>query len=305
MNKPTFYVKQEESKRDYARFLIEPLEQGYGHTLGVGLRRVLLTSLPGAAITSVRISGLKHQFDTLKGVKEDGVDLVLNLKKVRLSYQGERPVRLTLSAKGTKGKGEVKAGDIKAPANVKIVNPEHVLANLSDSKSKLDIEMEAETGVGYSPAEDRKTGNVGVIPVDADFSPVKRVNIKVEETRVGRLTNYDKLTLELWTDGTIDPQETLKKAAEILIAHFGQIVSPQIPPVRPRAFEASSPTASLSVEELGLPTRIANALVNGGYETVADLAAAGEAELSKVRNLGGKSLKIIKAALKEKGMQDL
>lgn len=300
MNQPTFNIKKEELKDSYGRFVIEPLEQGYGQTLGTSLRRVMLTSLPGAAITNVRIAGLKHQFAALKGVKEDGVDLLLNLKQVRLDYEGEKPVKLTLSAKG---KGEVRAGNIKAPANVKIVNPDLLIATLSDSKSKLEVEMEAEIGVGYSPVEDRKTRVVGVIPLDADFSPVKRVNYRVEETRVGRLTNYDKLTLEVLTDGTIQPDEALKKAAEILVGYFQQVVSPTTPRKKKSSEVVPSATSNLSVEELGLPTRVANALVKGGYETVGDLVKAGEGELSRVRNLGGKSVKTIHAALAEKGVE--
>lgn len=262
----------------------------------------MLTSLPGAAITSVKISGLKHQFGTIKGVKEDGVDLLLNLKQVRLAYEGDKPVKLTLSAKG---KGTVTAGQVKAPAQVKIANPDLEIATLANGASRLEVEMEAEAGVGYSPAEERKTGTVGLIPLDADFSPVKRVNFRIEETRVGRLTNYDKLTLEVWTDGTVKADEVLRRAAEILVGFFQQVVSPAAP--KKQAQDGAEPLprliGGLSVEELGLPTRVSNALVKAGFETVGDLVKAGEAELSKVRNLGGKSVKIVRAALKEKGVE--
>lgn len=297
---PTFHIKKETSKGGYGSFVFEPLEQGYGHTLGASLRRVLLTSLPGAAITQVKVAGLKHQFGTIKGVKEDGVDLLLNLKRVRLGYQGEKAVKATLSAKG---KGQVKAGQIKTPAQVKIANPDFILATLADTKAKLDVEMQVESGVGYSPAEDRKTSTVGVIPLDADFSPVKRVNYRVEETRVGRLTNYDKLTLEVWTDGSIEPESAVKQAAQILASYLGQVVSP-VKPEKESKKESpvSDSLGRLSVEELSLPTRISNALVKAGYETIGDLVEKRD-ELTKVRNLGGKSIKIIEGALKEKGVE--
>lgn len=300
MNQPNFQIKTEEAKSDYGRFSIEPLERGYGHTLGISLRRILLTSIPGAAVTQVRVSGLKHQFGTIKGVKEDGVDLLLNIKSIRVDYKGDKPLKLILSAKG---RGEVKASKIDTPAEVKIANPDLVIANLTDSQTKLDIEMEVGYGVGYSPAEERKTNTVGLIPIDADFSPIKRVNYKVEETRVGRLTDYDKLNLEVWTDGSVFPEDALKKAAQTLITYLQQIVSP------PRLERKSSAKdtipakmANLSVEELNLPTRIANALSKWGYETVTDLLDADIDEIVKVRNLGEKSIKIIRTALKAKGV---
>src|SRR3972149_6540162 len=174
LNEPMFELKEEKVDGNHAKLVVSPLEKGYGDTLGNALRRVLLTSLPGAAITSVKISGVKHQFSTLKGMKEDVVELVLNLKKVRFSSSGEKPIRATLSVKGP---GEVKAKDIKVPANVKIANPELVLAVLNKG-AKLDAEMEIVSGVGYSPAEERETGEIGLIPVDASFSPVNRVNYK-------------------------------------------------------------------------------------------------------------------------------
>lgn len=298
MNQQVFQIKKEEIKTDYARFLIEPLNQGYGDTLGSALRRVLLTSIPGAAVTEVKISGLKHQFGTIKGVKEDGVDLLLNIKALRVSYTGDKPVKLTLSAKGKK---EVKASQIKAPPEVKIANPDLVIATLSNSQAKLDIEMQVESGVGYVQAEERKTDTVGLLPLDSDFSPVKRVNYRVEETRVGRLTNYDRLTLEIWTDGSVDPEESMKKAAQILIGYFQQVVSPARAAKKPPRGEAlPTKLGSLSVEELSLPTRVANALVKAGYETVGDIVKADVEDIVKVRNLGTKSIKIIRTALENK-----
>lgn len=299
MTEPLFEIKEEKKGQNYSKFTISPLEQGYGDTLGNSLRRVLLTSLPGAAVTSVRITGVKHQFSTLSGVKEDVVEFLLNLKKVRFAYEGDKPAKASLSVKGP---GEIRAKDIKVDPTVKIANPEIVLAILNKG-AKLDAKMEIEEGVGYSPAEDRTTGEVGFIPLDASFSPAKRVNYKVEETRVGRLTNYDRLILEIWTDETVSAKDALKKASKILVSYFTQIVSPKKAEKKEEMKEDDlGPVGKLSVEEIGLPTRVANALLKADYETVEDLVKAKREELVKVRNLGEKSVKIIKVALGEKGL---
>ena len=301
MNEPMFEIKQEESKGDYGKFVISPLERGYGDTLGNSLRRVLLTSLPGAAVTIVRIAGIRHQFSSLKGMKEDVVEFLLNLKKVRFSYSGEKTVKVALSVKSA---GEVKAKDIKIPASVTIANPELVLATLNKG-AKLEAEMEIEAGAGYSPAEDRTGGPIGTVPLDASFSPIQRVNYKVEETRVGRFTNFDKLILEVWTDGTITPKEATVSAAKILVSYFNQIVSPKKVEKKEAKEDVDiiGPVGKLSVEEIGLPTRVANALVKAGYETVEELVKAKKEDLVKVRNVGEKSIKIITVALVEKGVK--
>jgi DNA-directed RNA polymerase subunit alpha len=296
---PIFEIKEEVKKENYSKFVFTPLEQGYGNTLGNSLRRVLLTSLPGAAITEVKISGVKHQFSTLKGMKEDIVEFLLNLKKVRFSCDSDKPSKASLSAPG----GEVKAGDIKVESNVRIVNPEFVLANLAKG-SKLEARFEIGTGGGYSPAEDRSTAEIGAIPLDASFSPITRVNYKVEETRVGRLTNYDKLTLEVWTDATISAKEAVIEASKILISYYSQIVEPKkVVKEKEEKKDMFGPMGKLSVEEIGLPTRVANALLKAGYETVENLITAKRQDLVKVRNLGEKSVKVIEAALGEKGLQ--
>lgn len=301
MSEPMFEIKEESAQKDYAKLVISPLEQGYGDTLGTALRRVLLSSLPGAAITSVRINGVKHQFSTLKGMKEDIVEFALNLKKVRLSYDGDKAVKATISVKSG---GEVRASDIKVPANVKVSNPDLLLATLNKG-SKLEAEMEIESGVGYSPSEERERGTIGLIPLDASFSPIKRVNYKVEETRVGRLTNYDKLVMEVWSDGTISPLEALKQAGKILVSYFSQVVSPKTVKKEEthEVVDTLGPVGKLSVEEIGLPTRVANALAKAGYETIEQLVAADKNDLVKVRNLGEKSLKIVAIALAEKGVE--
>jgi len=301
MAEPFFEIKEEEKGINYTRFAISPLEQGYGHTLGNSLRRVLLSSLPGAAITTVRISSVKHQFSTLKGMKEDVVELILNLKKVRISYEGDKPTKASISKTGP---GEVTAGDIETDANVKVANPELVLAVLNKG-AKLEAKLEIEAGVGYSPAEERATGEIGLIPLDASFSPVTRVNYKIEETRVGRLTNYDKLILEIWTDGTMTSKDALINASKIVSSYYNQIVSPKKVEKEEVVEEENNlgPTGKLSVEEIGLPTRVANALLKADYETVEDLMKAKRSDLVKVRNLGEKSVKIIDAALGERGLE--
>ena len=300
MNEPTFEIKEEKKEGNYAKIVVSPLEKGYGDTMGNALRRVLLTSLQGAAVTNVKIAGVKHQFSTLKGMKEDVVEFVLNLKKVRFSYSGEKTVKATISVKGP---GEVKAKDIKVPASVKVANPEFILSVLNKG-AKLEADMEISVGSGYSPSEDREERQIGLIPVDASFSPVTRVNYKVEETRVGRLTNYDKLTLEVWTDGTVSPKEAVVSASKIIVSYFSQVVTPKKVAKKEEKAEVDTLglVGKLSVEEIGLPTRVANALVKAGFETVEALVHAKKEDLVKVRNLGEKSLKIISAALSEKGV---
>ncbi len=299
MNEPIFETVEQESKENYSKFIITPLEQGYGNTLGNALRRVLLTSLPGAAITSVKISGVKHQFSTLKGLKEDIVELVLNLKKVRFSYTSDKPAKASISVKGP---GEVKASDIETDASVKIANPDLVLAYLNKGAT-LSAKLQIESGSGYSSSEDKEAGEIGEIPLDAAFSPIVRVNYKIEETRVGRFTNYDKLILEIWTDGTITAKDALLTSSKILMGYLNQLVNPKKVIVEEEKKEDDlGPIGKLSVEEINLPTRVANALVRAGYETVEDLVKAKRKDLVKVRNLGEKSVKIIEAALGEKGL---
>ena len=297
---PIFEINDELVKDDYGKFVITPLLQGYGLTLGNALRRVLLTSLPGIAVTSVKIAGVKHQFSTLEGMKEDIVEFILNLKKVRFEGSIKETTKATLDVSGA---GEVKAGDIKVSGGVKVVNPDHVLANLNKGIKLSDV-ITVDTGVGYSPAEERSTGTVGVISVDASFSPVKRVSYKIEETRVGRLTNYDKLILEIWTDGSTNPKVALSQAAKNLVSYFNQIVNPKkVEKPQEVVVNDLGAVGKLSVEEVGLPTRVANALIKSGHETVEDLVKANKADLVKVRNLGEKSLKIIAAALGQKGVE--
>lgn len=301
MEEPVFEIQTLEKKDNYAKLAITPLIAGYGHTIGNALRRVLYSSLSGAAITSVKISGTNHQFTTLKGIKEDVLDFLLNLKKVRFEYTDNKTVKIKLSIKEP---GEIKAGDLQTPSGLKVANPDLVLAHVAKG-GKLEAEMQVEVGTGYSPAEEREKESIGIIPLDANFAPIERVRFSIEETRVGRVTNYDKLVLEIWTDGTIKPKAALVEAAGILQSYFTQIVDPKEvvnDEEEDKKEDSLGSVGKLSVEEIGLPTRVSNALTKAGYETVEKLAKAKKEDLAKVRNLGEKSIKIIKVALGEKGV---
>ncbi len=281
--------------------IIEPLPQGLGMTLGNALRRVLLSSLPGAAITQAKIAGVSHEYSTIKGVKEDVVQILLNLKKIRLSIEGDKPVKLELDVKGPK---EVKASDLNLPAGVKVSNPDQVIATLADNKSKLEVELTAEKGVGYVPVDDRRGYGIGIIPLDANFTPITKVNYKVEATRVGQITNFDKLTFEISTDGTVTPAEAIKEGSKILTDYFTVLVEQKKAPKKDKEDEVVKPKIdkSATIEELELSTRITNSLKNAGVETVDDLLNAPKEELVKLKNMGAKSLSDIEEKLREKGL---
>ncbi len=297
-----FKVKTEETNDTYGRFVIEPLETGYAYTLGNAMRRVLLASLPGAAPTSVVIEGVKHQFQTLDGLREDVVEFVLNLKKLKVRLLDADKAVLHLEATGP---GEVTASNIKESANVEIINKDLHLGTLADKKSKLSAEITVEKGLGYVLADEHRTGVVGVIPLDSTFTPIVRVNYKQESTRVGRETNLDRLVLEIWTDGTIAPIDALRQSAKILSGYFLQIYEPKAE--APEMNVAVTPSVSddvlkMLIEELDLPTRLENALKNGGIETVGQLLGTPRKELLKIKNLGGKSLEVVEEKLREKGV---
>lgn len=302
MNEPNFTIKTEVEKSGYGLFVLEPLEQGYGQTLGNSLRRVLLTSLSGWAISSVKISGVAHQFSTVPGLKEDVVELLLNLKKIRLTASGNEQMTMKLSKKGP---GAVVARDFDVPAGAGIVNPDLVLGTLADKKSELVIEAIVECGYGYVTADEKKIDEVGVITLDALYSPVTRVNYRVEATRVGRMTNLDRLVMEIWTDGSISPLDALKGTAKILVSYMLQVYEPKAS--GPVESVAVTPTVSdeilkMRIEELDIPTRIVNALAHGGIETIGQLLGTPKAELMKIKNLGSKSLSIVEEKLREKGV---
>lgn len=300
---PIFKVTPSVEEKTYGKYIIEPLDLGYGHTLGNSLRRILLGSLPGAAIVSVRISGVKHQFSTLPGLKEDIVELILNLKKIKIKFSGEDEVKITLSVNGPR---DILAKDFETPPEVEIVNKDQYLGTLADKKSKLELEAVVKKGFGYTPAEEQNVEGLGVIPLDALFTPVIRVNYKIEATRVGRMTNLDKLIMEIWTDGTILPYDALKDSAKNLVSYFTQVFEPKIyeedVSLKVKEGDIDSNVLKLTIEELDLPTRIANCLKNAGKETVKDLIEAQKIDLVHIKNLGAKSLTLIEEKLKEKGL---
>jgi len=300
MLKPIFETTTEKIKGDYGEFIISPLEQGYGYTLGNALRRVLLTSLVGAAITKVKIKGVRHQFTVLTGLKEDIVELCLNIKQVRLRIKrGKGPFKIKLDAHGP---GEVKASNIQTPSEVEIINKDLILGSLADKKSRLQAEMQVERGFGYrlNKREDRK---IGLILLDATFTPVIRVAYEVKSARVGQRTDLDKLILKIWTDGTIKPKKALEEAARVIVSHFQQIYEPVFEKKKEKKKEEiSSETKRLSVEEI-MPTRIANALIKAGYKTIEDLSQMQREDILKVKNFGEKSLKILEKKLKSKGVK--
>ena len=292
-------VSQNGDKKE-GSIVVEPLPQGYGLTLGNALRRVLLSSLPGAAITQVKISGVKHEYSTIKGIKEDVVELLLNLKQVRLIIDGDKSVKLEIDAKGP---GQIKAKNIKKPTGVKIENPDQHIASLADSKTKLSMELTAENGTGFLPVESRKSLGIGTIPLDASFSPVVKVNFKVEPTRVGQVTNFDKLTIYITTDNTVSPADSVKKAAKILEDYFNLLVEQRKQPVKetqPKIIPKIDKDAL--VEELELSTRITNAMKNANIDTVTKLLETPKEDLVKLKNMGAKSISDIEAKLKEKDL---
>ncbi|MCC7518559.1 MAG: DNA-directed RNA polymerase subunit alpha [Verrucomicrobiae bacterium] len=292
----------------YAKFVAEPFEGGYGHTLGNALRRALLSSIEGAAITSIRIGHADHEFTSLPGVKEDVTEIVLNLKKVLLRMRDRTPRNYTLSVNK---EGKVTAGDIQADQNLEVVNPDHVIATL-DKKLKFEAEFEVRVGRGYATAEDnkKKEQSIGVIPIDAIFSPVRKVRYAVSNTRVGQRTDYDKLEIEIWTDGRITPDDALLHASAILRHHLDVYVNYDKEKVE---FEAAKQEIneeqarmrkllSMSVNEIELSVRAANCLNNANILTVGQLAQKSEPEMLKYRNFGKKSLNEIKDKLANLGL---
>ena len=298
-----FKVKEITLAPDYGEFAIEPLEPGYGYTIGNALRRVLYTSISGAAVTEVRISGVKHKFSTVDGLKENVIDILLNIKELNLRLaESKANASVKLSVKGPK---DITASDLELPDGVEIVNKDQYLGSLSGNKNKLDMELSVERGYEYSLAEDRKTSTLGVIPTDAIFTPIKRVNYSVEATRVGRQTNLDKLVLKIWTNGTVNPRAALDQAAQILASSFLQVYQPkESGVVESTAVSPSVPDTllNLTVDELDLPTRIYNSLRNGGIETVGQLLKTPKKDLISMRNMGGKSISVIEEKLQEKGI---
>jgi DNA-directed RNA polymerase subunit alpha len=301
-------IERDAEARNYGRFVISPLERGYGITIGNSLRRVLLSSLEGAAVTSIRISDIHHEFSDIPGVREDVIRIMLNIKQLRMRMHDVDTARLHLEVRGA---GAVTAADIIAPPEIEIVNPDLYLFTVDDSKADLDIEMTVERGRGYSPADDR-IGKlpIGELPVDAIFSPVRRVNWTVGSARVGQSTNYDSLRLEIWTDGTISPEKALSSAAKLLIEQFRHLagVSEESLALREDEFTESGRLTSemieTPIENLDLSVRVFNSLKRTGITTVGEvleLLEKGEEAMMSIRNFGEKSLEELRQKMREKG----
>jgi DNA-directed RNA polymerase subunit alpha len=297
-------IEYAELSDTYGKFIVEPLERGFGVTLGNALRRVLLSSIPGAAVTSVKIENVLHEFSTVPGVVEDVTQLILNLKELSFKLHSDKPKLLRLDVRG---KRDVTAGDLAPDAEVEILNPDLHIATLDGKAAHLVMELVVERGKGYVPAErHRKSEHViGVIPVDSVFSPIQKVNYSVEDTRVGHATDYDRLVLEVWTDGSIRPEEALQEAGRLLIDFFrllaGAAAGPEVA-VGPQV-EETNKLASMPIEELDLSVRPYNCLKRAGINTVGDLLQRTEDEVVNVKNFGRKSLDEVKEKLAALGLE--
>jgi DNA-directed RNA polymerase subunit alpha len=298
-------IECEAISRQYGHFIIGPLERGYGVTVGNSLRRVLLSSLPGAAVTSIRVDGLHHEFSPIPGVKEDTMTLLLNLKQLRMRLHGDEPVRLRL---GVKGEGIVTAGDIECPSEVEIVNPELHLLTLDSDDSSLEAEMVVQRGRGYSPSEERGELPIGELPVDAIFTPISKVGYTVDRVRIGEITDFDQLKLDIWTDGTIEPTEAISRAAQILVKHFSLVANiGEITIEEAEEVEEAIPARiyDIPIEDLDLSVRAFNCLKRAGITKVGMILEKldkGEDEILAIRNFGRKSLDELKEALREKDL---
>jgi DNA-directed RNA polymerase subunit alpha len=296
-------IHEEELNDTRSRFVVEPLEPGFGYTLGNTLRRTLLSRIPGAAVTSIQIEGVQHEFSTIDGVVEDVVDIILNIKQIVVRMDGIDEQTLYLSAKGA---GEVKAGDLKVPAGVEIVNPDHVIATLSSS-GRLEMEMTVAPGVGYRTAESNKgSGSIGLIPIDSIFSPVRKVAYSVENTQVGQMTNFDKLIVDIETNGAITPAEAVSSAGKTLrellslFADMGEGVGLELGEVQTES--SGSPDLELPIEALDLSERPRNCLRRAQIKTVGELVQRTGDDLLNITNFGQKSLEEVAAKLDELGL---
>lgn len=309
IEKPKIEIAEISEDNRYGKFICEPLERGYGTTFGNSLRRMLLSSLEGAAIISIRIDGVLHEFSTIPGVRDDVTNIVLNLKELCLKMAGNEPRIIRIDVEGEK---EVTAADIICDADIEILNPDLHIATVNED-GKLKIEMTVERGRGYVPADKNKKPDdtIGVIPIDSIFSPVKRVNYTVQDTRVGNVTDYDRLILEVWTDGSLRPEEAVSKAAGILVMHLKLFQNMDGLPEEEEEEEAtfpeeeeddSSKVLDMTIEDLDLSVRSFNCLKRANINTVADLAEKTEDDMMKVRNLGRKSLEEVKKKLEELGL---
>lgn len=294
-------VKTLELDETYGKFALEPLERGFATTLGNPLRRVLLSSIPGAAVTWVRIDGVLHEYSTLPHMKEEVMEVIQRVKTIRLRAHTDRPGRLRLE---THGPGEVFAGDIVAPADFEIVNPELHLATLDSAEGALNMEFNVERGTGYVPAQQSVGYSIGTLPVDAIFSPVRKVNFAVEHTRVGQITDYERLVLEVWTDKTISPLEAVQTAAKVLMEHSSLLIDAGKDPGRDGGPGAGIPAEiyNITVEKLELSSRTLNCLKRAGVNKVGEVLERTAEELLKIRNFGEKSLEELRARLEDNNL---
>jgi DNA-directed RNA polymerase subunit alpha len=300
-------IETDVATEEYGRFVIGPLERGFGITIGNALRRVLLSSLPGSAVTKIRISDVPHEFTTIPGVREDVLRFILQIKQLRLMMDGEETMHMSLH---TEGEGTITAGDIVAPPEIDILNPDLYLLTVDDGDASVDIDFTVEQGRGYRPASEGEMGIIGEMPVDALFGPIRRVSYDVDRARVGQITNYDRLTLEIWSDGRIEPFEALKEAARILLTHLRLIAGFTLAEAEMEGLEEEeaeeglpSEVYDMPLDQLDLSTRVFNALRRAGVKNVGEviemLDEGGEDALLAVRNVGAKSLDEIKESLRE------
>lgn len=300
------FIEVEESRDDFARIVAEPLQPGFGITLGNALRRVLLSSLQGAAVTSVRIDGVQHEFSTIPNVKEDTIEFLLNVKELRLRALSDRPGTMVLDISGREG--AITAADIQVPEHYEIVNPELYLATVNSADGRLYVEFNVEPGRGYQPAGQVDGASIGVIPVDAIFSPVRKVNYRVEHTRVGQATNYDRLTLEVWTDGTVTGVDAMSKSADILVeqftlfSHMGRPTLPTVERGLGAGIQLTPDKYNMAIEDLNLSMRAYNCLRRSGLMTVGQVLEKSEEELLALRNFGRKSYDELRERLDELGL---
>ena len=308
--RPKYRIEQLEEQNNYGKFIVSPLERGFGTTVGNALRRVMLSSLPGGAVYSVKIDGVFHEFTSIKGVKEDVTLIILNIKNLILKISGEESYSLRINANGP---CTVTAADIFCPAGVEVLNPELEIAHL-DKGGVLDIEMKAKNGRGYVSADENKrlyqnsSQGIGTIFTDSIYTPVVRMNYEVEATRVGQSAKYDELTLEVWTNGSIKPEEGISMASKILADHFSlltvldeEVVTTESV-MKDYVHEKNAKTINMSIEDLDLTVRSYNCLKRAGISTVEELTSKTEEEMSRVRNLGKKSLKEVKEKLNDLGL---
>lgn len=305
MEKPKVEVVELSEDFSYGKFVVEPLERGYGTTLGNSLRRIMLSSLPGAAVTSIKIDGVLHEFSTVPGVKEDVTEIILNLKSLSIRLHGDDPKTIRIEAEG---EGVVTAGDIIADADVEILNPDLHIATL-DTDSKFMMEIHVSKGRGYISSENNKTAGmpIGVIPVDSIFTPVKKVSYSVGNTRVGQMTDYDKLIIEVFTDGSIKPDEAISLAAKIMNEHLNLFITltehvNDVEIMVHKEEDKKEKMLEMTIEELDLSVRSYNCLKRAGINTVQELTMKSEEDMMKVRNLGKKSLEEVQKKLAELGL---